>query len=157
MLNDTTVTLQGWLGSDVTLRRVGDDAVASFRVAVTPRRRSRRTGEWSDGETQWYTVSAWRGLAETCSASLRRGDPVLVHGRLTSSTWTTMAGVETTTMEVDAAVVGHDLTWGSAVFTRTRRAAPPAPERPVEAEAGSEAGSGERRERDVEQEAVPAA
>ncbi|MCM0620413.1 single-stranded DNA-binding protein [Nocardioides bruguierae] len=122
MLNDTTVTLQGWLGSGVSLRQAGETPVASFRVAVTPRRLNRRTGEWGDGETQWYTVSAWRGLAERCAASLRSGDPVIVHGRLTTSTWTTSAGAETTTMEVDASVVGHDLSWGTTVFSRAASA-----------------------------------
>ena len=66
-MNDTTITLQGWLGSDVDLRRAGDVPVASFRLACTPRRFNRRTENWSDGVTQWYTVSAWRSLAENAA------------------------------------------------------------------------------------------
>ncbi len=37
-MNDTLITLQGWLGSDVSLRQAGGTTVASFRVACTPRR-----------------------------------------------------------------------------------------------------------------------
>ena len=120
-MNETTVTFSGRLGSEVTLRRAGDVPVASFRVATAPRRFNRRTGEWADGETQWYTVQAWRGLAENAAHSLHRGDPVLVHGRLSVHTWTTNAGVETTTFEVDALHLGHDLTWGRSVFSRAPR------------------------------------
>ena len=77
---ETTVTVQGWLGNDVTTRAVGDAQVASFRVATTPRRYHRQTETWVDGTTQWYAVTAWRALADNCRQSLRRGDPVVVHG-----------------------------------------------------------------------------
>ena len=61
---ETTVTVQGWLGNDVTTRVVGDVQVASFRVATTPRRYRRQTETWVEGNTQWYAVTAWRALAE---------------------------------------------------------------------------------------------
>jgi single-strand DNA-binding protein len=125
---ETTVTLQGWLGGNVTTRVAGDALVASFRVASTPRRFQRSTETWVDGATQWYTVTAWRALGENCQQSLRRGDPVVVHGRLTVSTWLGRDGVEQSTLEVEATHVGHDLTRGTAVFTRTPKQVPAAAE-----------------------------
>ena len=141
-MNETMVTLQGWLGSDVTVRQAGDATVASFRVACTPRRYQRKTDEWVDADTQWYTVNAWRGLAENCDRSLRRGDPVVVHGRLNAQTWTNKAGIEVTSFEVEAVLVGHDLARGISQFTRTagagRRARPrPRPGRRAATDAGS--------------------
>ncbi|WP_347565480.1 single-stranded DNA-binding protein [Nocardioides sp. IC4_145] len=121
MSNETTVTLQGWVGGDVTVRQAGDAQVASFRVGATPRRFSRRSGEWVDGETQWYTVNAWRALGDNVAASVRRGDPVVVHGRLNVSTWISSAGAEVTSFEVEATFVGHDLGRGRSVFTKTPR------------------------------------
>jgi single-strand DNA-binding protein len=118
-VNETIVTLQGWLGNDVTVRQAGDAVVATFRVGCTPRRYQRKTDTWVDGDTQWYTVNAWRGLAENCDRSLRRGDPVVVHGRLNAQTWTNSAGVEITSFEVDAMLVGHDLSRGFSEFTKT--------------------------------------
>lgn len=120
-MNESTVTLQGWLGTDVRLRSAAGVPVVSFRVACTPRRFHRGRQEWVDGPTQWFTVNAWRALAEHCETSLRRGDPVVVHGRLNQSTWRNAEGVETTTMEVDAVVVGHDLTRGCSSFTKAER------------------------------------
>lgn len=134
-MNETTVTLHGWVGSDVTLRTAGEAVVAGFRVATTPRRWQRRTESWVDGETQWYTVNAWRALGENAAASLRRGDPVVVHGRLQVTTWTNAAGLEVTTCEIEATLVGHDLTRGTSAFTRAR------PERP--ASSAEEAPAGE--------------
>jgi single-strand DNA-binding protein len=122
-MNETTVTLQGWLGTDVTLRQAGEVPVASFRVAVTPRRYQRRTDEWVDGDTQWFSVNAWRTLAEHCETSLHRGDAVVVHGRLNAQTWSNSAGIEVTSFEVDAITVGHDLNRGTSAFRRRERAA----------------------------------
>jgi single-strand DNA-binding protein len=136
-MNESMVTFQGWLGGDVRTRRAGDAVVASFRVASTPRRLNRSTGEWHDGPTQWYTVNAWRALGEHCASSLKRSDPVIVHGRLTQSTWVNQHGVEMTSLDVDASFVGHDLSRGTTVFTKAvgrdtrRQVADPAAERPA--------------------------
>ena len=127
MSNETMVTLQGNVGGDVVLRQAGDQPVANFRIACTPRRFQRRTGEWVDGETQWYSVSAWRHLGEHCSRSLRRGDPVVVQGRLSQRTYINKAGVEVTSLEVEALIVGHDLGKGVSMFTR-RPSPQPRPE-----------------------------
>ena len=117
-MNESMVTFQGWLGGDVRTQQAGAATVARFRVASTPRRLNRSTGEWHDGPTQWYSVSAWRSLGDHCAASLRRGDPVVVHGRLTQSSWVNQEGVEMTSLEVDASFVGHDLNRGTTDFSR---------------------------------------
>jgi single-strand DNA-binding protein len=123
MINETVVTLQGWVGADPQLRQAGDSVVASIRVACTPRRFRRSTQEWVDGATQWYTVNAWRALGEHCAHSLHRGDPVVVHGRLSAHTYVNKAGLEVTVFEVEADVVGHDLTKGVTQFARAPKAA----------------------------------
>jgi single-strand DNA-binding protein len=127
-MSDSTITVRGWLGADVQLRQAGGVAVASFRLACTPRKFNRRTESWSDGLTQWYTVNVWRGLAENCAQSLRRGDPVLVHGRLESRTYVNGDHVEVLTFEIDALHVGHDLSRGTSRFTRSARPDAPAAE-----------------------------
>lgn len=121
-MNDTQLTVTGWLGTDVTTRQAGDSLVASFRLAATPRRLNRTTGEWYDDDTQWFTVNAWRALGDNCAASLRRGDPVVVHGRLSVSRWTNPAGVEMVGHDLEAAFVGHDLNRGRSSFVKAPRA-----------------------------------
>ncbi|MGZ4488733.1 MAG: single-stranded DNA-binding protein [Nocardioides sp.] len=133
-MNETLITLQGWVGGNVTARDAGGVPVATFRVASTPRRFNRRTDQWGDGETQWHTVNVWRALAQHCERSLRRGDPVFVHGRLNATTWTNAAGVEVSGFEVDAYVVGHDLTRGCTAFSKAAPAVAAAPTPTPEAE-----------------------
>jgi len=120
-LNESLVTLQGWLGSDVTVRQAGESTVATFRLGCTPRRYSKKTESWVDGETQWYSVNAWRALADHCAGSLRRGDPVVVFGRLDVEIWTNKAGIEVSSLSVDARFVGHDLNRGTSQFTKSAR------------------------------------
>jgi single-strand DNA-binding protein len=117
-MNETYVTLVGWLGGNVSLRDAQGVPVASFRVASTPRRFQKKTESWVDGDTQWYSVNTWRALAENCADSLRRGDPVVVHGKLSAHTWTNAQGMDVTSFEVEAAFVGHDLNRGTSAFTR---------------------------------------
>lgn len=117
-MNDTFVTLHGWVGAEVRHRDHRGLSIASLRVAVTPRLK-RRTGEWVDGETTWYTVTAWRTLADNVRDSLRKGDAVIVHGRLRTETWQPEGGgQEFTTLCVEATLVGHDLTRGTSRFVK---------------------------------------
>lgn len=123
-MTDSMITLQGYVGTEPTLRDAAGTRVANFRLASTPRRLIRSTGEWVDGETQWYTVSAWRHLADNVAQSVHRGDPVFVHGRLTCRTWVNRDGVESTNLEIEAMTVGHDLNRVSTGTVRMRPVEP---------------------------------
>lgn len=118
-MRETLVTLHGWVGNDVTHRVVNDVSVANMRVASTPR--VKRSGEWRDGETTWYTVTAWRALADHVSSSVKKGDAVIVHGRLRSESWEREDGQVATTLAVEAQLVGHDLTRGTSVFWKAAK------------------------------------
>lgn len=117
-MQETFVTFHGWVGSEVRHRLVRETSVASFRVGVTPR--IRKDGDWVDGETAWYSVTAWRTLADHVRRSVRKGDPVIVHGRLRTETWTPEGGTPSTTLLVDATLVGHDLNRGLSHFWKER-------------------------------------
>lgn len=93
-------------------------AITSFRLASSQRRYDRLQQRWIDGDTNWYTVSAFRNLAQNAATSVSKGDRVILTGRVRIRDWenTDRSG---TTVEVEAESVGHDLTWGTAVYTRT--------------------------------------
>ena len=116
---DTFITLHGWVGTEVTHRIASGVNVVNFRVASTPR--IKRKGQWVDGETTWYSVAAWRGLADNVHESVRKGDAVIVHGRLRSETWKREDGQLSSTLLVDASLVGHDLCRGTSAFVRATR------------------------------------
>ena len=129
-MSDTFVTLHGWVGSDVTFREPHGVSVANLRVATTPR--LKRDGRWVDGDTTWYSVTAWRNLADNVRDSLRKGDAVIVHGRLRTDVWERQDGQSATTLCIDATMVGPDLNRGTARFERSAR--PERPDTDVDAE-----------------------
>lgn len=92
--------------------------ITSFRLASTQRRYDRGAQKWIDGETNWYTVTAFRQLAVNVVGSINKGQRVVVSGKLRVRDWESgdRAG---TTVEVDADAIGHDIAWGTSVFTRS--------------------------------------
>lgn len=120
-MTESMITLQGFVGAEPVVRTAGGHTVANFRVACTPRRLNRATGEWADAPTQWYTVNAWRRLGDNVARSLRKGDAVVVHGRLSARSYVNKDGLEVNTFEVEASVVGHDLNRGLTQLIRNER------------------------------------
>lgn len=92
-------------------------AITSFRLASSQRRFDRATQRWVDGDTNWYTVTGFRALAENTAVSVNKGDRVIVTGKLRIRDWenTDRSG---TTVEVEAETLGHDLLWGVSSYTR---------------------------------------
>lgn len=92
--------------------------ITSFRLASSERRFDKSTNQWIDGETNWYTISSFRTLAINASASISKGDRVTVTGKLRVRDWDNgdRAG---TSVEIEADSIGHDLAWGTTIFTRT--------------------------------------
>lgn len=112
------VTVVGWVASNP--REVVGDGVpfTSFRLATTPRWYDNRAAMWTDGRTEWITVKAFRDVAFNVASSVRKGDPVLVLGRLRTEEWAGENGPRTT-LVLDASALGHDLTRGRTSFARS--------------------------------------
>ena len=119
MSTDTKVTVTGWVGTQPKhfVSESGTD-FTNFRLASTKRYYSRADDTWVDGPTTWFTVKAWRAMAVNIAESLRRSDPVVVHGTLTSETWDSPDGPRTTFV-IEADAVGPDLARGQATFRHT--------------------------------------
>lgn len=122
MAGETTITLVGNLVDDPELRFTNSGAaVASFRVASTPRTFDRQSGEWKDGEALFLTCSVWRQYAENVAESLQRGMRVIVQGRLKQRSYETREGEKRTVYEVDVEEVGPALRSATAKVTKTQR------------------------------------
>lgn len=101
--------------------------ITSFRMAASHRRFDRTANKWVDGETNWFTVTSFRQLAINAAGSVSKGERVLVTGKLRVRDWDNgeRAG---TSVEVEAEALGHDLSWGTATFTRTVLVREPEPD-----------------------------
>ena len=118
------VTLVGFVATEPRIRFLNDGTpVASMRVGSTLRKIDRETGEWRDGETSYFTVKCWRSLAGNAATCLRKGQPVVISGKLRTSRYEDRTGQMRSEVEVEADTVGFDLKRGVAHFMRNPRPA----------------------------------
>lgn len=114
-----TILIRGFTASDPALSTLPNGVpVVNFRLASTPRWQD-ATGTWKEGTTNWYTVKAYRRLAQNIATSIEKGQPLVVSGRQRISRWNREDGTQGTTVEVDALGIGHDLNYGTSTFART--------------------------------------
>jgi single-strand DNA-binding protein len=117
-MTDTVIHMIGHVGTDVDYRRVGNGIdLSTFRLASTPRRFDRTQRTYIDGTTTWITVQCWRSLALHVRDAVRRGDPVVVIGKLKTEEWT-KDGVRNSRFILEALAVGHDLNRGVSTFRK---------------------------------------
>jgi single-strand DNA-binding protein len=122
MINEAQISLTGYVATQPQIRTIKTTGATnlSMRVAWTPRYQDRVTGEWADGVTSYVTVTCWRRLATYAAICLRKGDPVIVKGRLSVRPYEGKDGISRIAVEVEASSVGHDLSKGVAQFARIR-------------------------------------
>ena len=113
-----TITLTGLVGSEPRSVTTPEGlAITSFRLASNQRRFDRGQDKWIDGDTNWYTVTTFRQLAANSAVSVKKGDRVVVSGRLKIREWAA-GDKKGTNVDVEADAIGHDLSWGTAAFSR---------------------------------------
>jgi single-strand DNA-binding protein len=112
------ITVRGFVASEIRSSTTpGGVPTASFRLGSTERRFDRTSSTWVDGNTNWFTVQGYRQLAGNIGCSIKKGQRVIVVGRLKMRSWEKEGRIYHVA-EIDAESVGHDLMWGSANFTR---------------------------------------
>ena len=96
MVSFNRVVLAGNLTRDPELRFTNDGIpVCSFGLAVN---RVRSKSE----EVDFFDISAWRELGETIANYKKKGDPILVEGRLQYRTWEAQDGSKRSKVDVVA-------------------------------------------------------
>lgn len=116
------ITVRGFVASEIrSATTPGGVATANFRLGATERRYDRGSSTWVDGNTNWFTVQGYRQLAGNIGCSIKKGQRVIVVGRLKMRSWEKDGRVYHDA-EINAESVGHDLMWGSANFTRSAAA-----------------------------------
>jgi len=129
-MNECSVVLMGNAVSEVHRHTTSNgDVMARFRMVVHERRYDRTLERYVGGESSYFNVVAWRHTAENVLASVNRGDPVIVSGRLRIREWTSDTGQLKVSSEVSVQAIGHDLSRGRTAFSRLPRAEPSGPQR----------------------------
>ncbi|MBY8849457.1 single-stranded DNA-binding protein [Saccharothrix longispora] len=144
--NESRVTVCGNVASGIAHSKVRTGCSrASFRLFTAERRWDGEQRAWVDGDQMFLSVTCWRALADNVHASLDKGDPVVVSGRMTIKEveW---EGTPRQVLDIEATSVGPNLALCTSITTRPRRTpevagarAAPEPERPEPAPVAAEA------------------
>jgi single-strand DNA-binding protein len=122
-VGETMLTVVGNVASELTHRVVGNGAeLVSFWLRSNERRFDREAQKWVDGRFFALRVTCWRKLASATHASLSKGDPVIVSGRVQTSEYE-VEGERRSMPELEAYAIGPNLNWCTALVRRTPRAA----------------------------------
>ena len=122
-MRDIQTTLIGNATGDPSEHKQDNGTVtAKVRIAVTGRYYNAAAQDFADRKTEFITVFARKQLARNLLTSVRKGQPLLVTGRLSTSEWTGTDDVQRHSLNIQAEAIGHDLTYGSANFTRPLKA-----------------------------------
>ncbi len=120
-----SITIIGNAVEDPELRFTPSGAaVATFRIASTPRHLDKTANTWTDGETTFLTVTQWRGAAENLAETVRKGMRLCVVGRLQQRSYETKEGEKRTVFEVQADEVAVSLTHATATVAKANRLTP---------------------------------
>ncbi len=113
MSHAASITLTGRVGSDPLLSSGATGDRVTFRVVATERRLDREGGGWVDGDEFGVRVICWRAMATAVLAIVRKGDPVVVVGRIATrrfdkdGTTQYFTEVKADTIGLDVARIGN--------------------------------------------------
>jgi len=106
----TVLTIVGNLTKDPEEKDYGSNKnVTKFRVACTDRYKG-EDGVWKDGDTAYYNVSAWRTLGKNVASTFKKGDKVIVQGKLKYNEFKREDGTLVNNYDIEATDVGIALT-----------------------------------------------
>ena len=120
-MSDNAIHITGNMTRAAELRFLpSGQAVASFGIAVNTRKKG-ASGDYEDGDPQFYDVTTFGTLAENVSESLEKGHRVTLNGRLNFSSWEDNDGNKRNKVDIVADSVGPYLRWANAVVTRNEK------------------------------------
>lgn len=114
--------ISGNITKEPELRFTGDGKpLVVLRVAESIRQRDDESGEWKDGPTAYYDVTAWGKQAENVAECLVKGDRVAVVGRWQQQDYSDAQGAPQTKMVLVARDIGPSLLFLEVTVSRKGR------------------------------------
>ena len=93
---------------------------ARLDIAVSDRTRDEQ-GNWTDGPTSYYQVTAFGQRAEHARESFAKGDTVIAAGQLTVEAFTRQDGTSGEANRIVADVLGASVVYGKVTTSRTTK------------------------------------
>lgn len=115
------ITIIGRLGKDP--ETIGQSG-ARFTVATNDRVKNDKTGQWEDKNTSWWTIKAWKTLAQQAMSSLKKGQEVVIVGTIYQENWKDASGNARTSYEINAESIALTVHTLSKDTTQTEQSVP---------------------------------
>ncbi|WP_269929129.1 single-stranded DNA-binding protein [Kocuria massiliensis] len=118
MANEPVINVYGNLVADPELRFTPSGVAVTNFTIMTPSRR--KNGDaWEDGQGVAVKVSVWNKQAEHVAESLRKGQRIIVQGRMVGDKWQDkQTGDNRYGWHIDADEVSVSLMFGTAQFAK---------------------------------------
>lgn len=114
-MSNSDITIKGNVGKDPELRfSNAGKPICNFSVAVTHKR-------GDDEQTSWVDVVCFDQMAENAAESIRKGQRVVVAGRLQVRDYERRDGGQGRSVEVVADEVAVSLRWATATVEKAAR------------------------------------
>jgi single-strand DNA-binding protein len=98
-MSNPTITIVGRVGQDPVKLNGGG---VRLRIVSNDNVKNDSTGKWDDKNTSWWTVKAWKSLAEQTVAVLKKGQEVIIVGKIYEENWTDKDGNTRTSYDINA-------------------------------------------------------
>ena len=116
-----TVTVVGNLTRDPELRIFENGTVANLGIAINESYKDKRSDEWKE-ITTFMNLAVWgEQEADNVVESLKKGDRVLVSGKLKVRQWETDSGEKRQASEISVQEIGPTLKWATTTGTRNAK------------------------------------
>ena len=103
------ITAVGNLVKDPEVKKFDNGSLTKIRIACTDRTTD-GNGGWKDGDTNYYDVAVWKTLGEYAASTLKKGDKVIVQGKMKYREFKRNDGSNGHAYEIDATDLGIYLT-----------------------------------------------
>jgi single-strand DNA-binding protein len=126
-MSSTSITVIGNIATEPDVRTLESGATMTrIRVASTDRKFNRAAGAWEDEHTSFYNVTCFRMLGERVGNQLKKGDPVIVIGKIQVKRWQKADGHWDGCTDIEALNIGPDLRRVGVTVNRQPRTQVPA-------------------------------
>ncbi|WP_336249231.1 single-stranded DNA-binding protein [Stomatohabitans albus] len=119
MAVENQITVIGNLANDPQIRYTNDGTpVTSVAVAVNRRVRNSATNEWEDQLDGFFDGTVWRDHAANVAASLKKGDRVIMIGRLVKRSYNDRDGNQRQAVDIQIDEIAPSLRWAQVQVSR---------------------------------------
>ena len=93
------------------------NGISRCKMRIACNERKKQDGEWIDGDTSFFDIIVWRGLADAAGDQFKKGQTILVVGKVKISKYEDKNGVERQSVEILAEEVAAVVKVTKAVTT----------------------------------------